>query len=191
MEYRILTKRKSGEESFVGTNQTLLDYWQWAHSDIASNAERGKLAEFIVKCAVGASSPCRTEWDAVDIISPEGVKIEVKSSAYLQTWKCSKLSNIQFDIAQKKSWNSESNQYFETIGRNSDVYVFCLFSCQDPSIADPLNLSQWDFYVLSTNVLDERIPKQKTIGLASLVRLGAKQVSYPELAAAIKDATIK
>lgn len=189
MEYRILTKRKSGEESFVGTNQTLLDYWRWAHSDIASNSERGKLAEFIVKCAVGASSPCRVEWDAVDIIAPDGTRIEVKSSAYLQTWKCPKLSNIQFDIAPKKSWDSENNQYYETIGRNSDVYVFCLFSCQDPDIADPLNLSQWDFYILSTKVLDERIPKQKTIGLSSLIRIGAKQVSYSELAATIKEVT--
>lgn len=191
MEYRILTKRKNGEEPFLGINQTLLDYWQWAHSDIASNAERGKLAEYIVKCAVDASSPCRIEWDAVDIISPEGVKIEVKSSAYLQSWKCSKLSTIQFDVAPKKSWDSETNQYSETIGRNSDVYVFCLFSCQDPSFANPLDLSQWDFYVLSTNVLNERIPKQKTIGLTSLVRLGAEKVSYFELATTINAAAAK
>ena len=187
MEYRILTNRKSGEESFVGTNQTLLDYWRWAHSDIASNSERGKLAEYIVKCAVGASSPCRIEWDAVDVIAPDNTRIEVKSSAYLQTWKCSKLSKIQFDIAPKKSWDSESNQYFQSIGRNSDVYVFCLFSCQNPSVANPINLSQWEFYVLRTNVLNEKIPNQKTIGLASLVRLGAKRVSYSELRAAINE----
>ena len=187
MEYRILTNRKSGEECFVGTKQTLLDYWRWAHSDIASNSERGKLAEYIVKCAVGASSPCRIEWDAVDVIAPDGTRIEVKSSAYLQTWKCSKLSKIQFDIAPKKSWDSESNQYFQSIGRNSDVYVFCLFSCKNPSIANPMNLSQWEFYVLRTNVLNEKIPNQKTIGLASLVRLGAKRVSYSELSAAIKE----
>ena len=187
MEYRILTNRKSGEESFVGTNQTLLDYWRWAHSDIASNSERGKLAEYIVKCAVGASSPCRIEWDAVDVIAPDNTRIEVKSSAYLQTWKCSKLSKIQFDIAPKKSWDSESNQYFQSIGRNSDVYVFCLFSCKNPSIANPMNLSQWEFYVLRTNVLNEKIPNQKTIGLASLVRLGAKRVSYSELSDAIKE----
>lgn len=187
MEYRILTNRKSGAESFVGISQTLLDYWRWAHSDIASNSERGKLAEFIVKCAVGASSPCRIEWDAVDVIAPDGTRIEVKSSAYLQTWKCSKLSKIQFDIAPKKSWDSESNQYFQSIGRNSDVYVFCLFSCQNPSVANPINLSQWEFYVLRTNVLNEKIPNQKTIGLASLVRLGAKRVSYSELRAAINE----
>ena len=101
MEYRILTNRKSGAESFVGISQTLLDYWRWAHSDIASNSERGKLAEFIVKCAVGASSPCRIEWDAVDVIAPDGTRIEVKSSAYLQTWKCSKLSKATPHKCQK------------------------------------------------------------------------------------------
>ena len=111
MEYQVITCRKNGSEPFIGMNQTLLDYWQWSHSDIASNAERGKLAEYIVKCAVDAPSPCRIEWDAVDVISKDGIKIEVKSSAYLQTWKCDKLSTIQFDIAPKKSWDSETNTY--------------------------------------------------------------------------------
>ena len=178
MEYRIQTNQKSGSEAIIGTEQTLLDYWRWAHSDIASNSERGKLAEFIVKCSVNAPSPYRVEWDAVDVIAPDGIRIEVKSSAYLQTWKCHKLSNIQFDIAPKKSWDSESNLYYETIGRNSDVYVFCLFACKNPNIANPLDLNQWEFYILSTQVLNEQIPYQKTITLHSLLKLGAVKTDY-------------
>ena len=181
MVYRIQTEPKSGNEPFKGMNHSLLDYWQWAHSDIASNSERGKLAEYIVKCAVNSPSLCRTEWDAVDVISGDGLRIEVKSSAYLQTWKCSKLSHIQFDIAPKKSWDSETNTYYETVGRNSDVYVFCLFACTDPAIANPLDLNQWEFYVLNTKILDEKIPKQKTITLNSLLKLGASKTNYEEL----------
>lgn len=186
MEYRIPTTRKNGTESFIGTNHTILDYWRWAHSDIASNAERGKLAEFIVKCAVNAQSSCRIEWDAVDVVSPKGIRIEVKSSAYLQTWKCNKLSAIQFDIAPKKSWNSETNLYSDTIGRHSDVYVFCLFACMDPQIANPIDLSQWEFFIISTKELDQKVPRQKTITLTSLVKLGAQKVSYSEIANGIQ-----
>ena len=181
MAYRIKTTPKNGSEQFVGLNNNLLDYWRWAHSDIASNAERGKLAEYIVKCAVRATSECRIEWDAVDVISPLGKRIEVKSSAYLQTWSCNKLSSIQFDIAPKLSWDSETNKYYNTIGRNSDYYVFCLFSCKDPSLANPLDLTQWEFYILETKILDEKIPSQKTITLGSLKKLGAIQVTYSEI----------
>ena len=187
MEYRIKTEPRSGSEHFLGLDQTLLDYWRWAHADIASNAERGKLAEFIVKCAVASSSPCRIEWDAVDVIAPDGTKIEVKSPAYLQTWKCTKLSKIQFDIAPKKSWDSETNQYYAEIGRNSDVYVFCLFACKDPAVANPLDMTQWEFYILDTKTLNDFVPTQKTISLGSLIRLGAKSVPYPEIAPAIKS----
>ena len=187
MEYYVEAHPKTGAEPFIGINKTLIDYWQWAHSDIVSNSERGKLAEYFLKCAVNSSAPLRTEWDAVDILTPDGVRIEVKSSAYLQAWKCAKLSKIQFDIAPKKSWDSKTNTYFETVGRNSDVYVFCLFSCQDPHIANPMDIGQWKFYILPTAVLNEKIPTQKTIGLSSLLKLGAKEVIFNDIAHTIKN----
>lgn len=188
MNYQITTKVKTGGERFIGTNRSLLDYWQWAHSDIASNSERGKLAEFIVSCAVNAPSPYRIEWDAVDVVSEDGIRIEVKSSAYLQSWKCNKLSKIQFDIAPKKSWDSKNNRYYETMGRNSDVYVFCLFACQNPSVANPLDLDQWEFFVLSTKVLNDSIPMQKTISMRSLLKLGAVKTNFHGLSSIIHKA---
>ena len=187
MEYYVEAHPKTGDEPFTGISKTLIDYWQWAHSDIVSNSERGKLAEFLVKCAVNSPDPLRTEWDAVDIVTPNGVRIEAKSSAYLQAWKCEKLSKIQFDIAPKKSWDSKTNTYYETVGRNSDVYVFCLFSCQNPQIANPMDVGQWKFYILPTAVLNEKIPAQKTIGLSSLLKLGAKEVMFNDIETTIKN----
>ena len=181
-------QKKSGMERFTGMNHTLLDFWSWAHSYIASNAERGKLAEYIVGCALQSHSPYRVEWDAVDIVSAEGIKVEVKSSAYLQTWKQRKLSTIQFDIAPKNAWDSESNLYSDTKRRSADVYVFCLFACKEAALANPLDLNQWEFYVLSTKVLDAQIPFQKSIGLASLQNLGAEKVSFQHLHSAVLSA---
>lgn len=185
---RIRIEKKSGQESFHGLDGILLDYWAWAHSDIASNAERGKLAEYLVARAVKSQAPCRIEWDAVDVISEEGIKIEVKSSAYLQTWKQTKLSAIQFDIAPKNAWDSETNLFNEEKCRTADVYVFCLFACTEAAKANPIDLTQWEFYVLSTTVLNERVPKQKTIGLKPLLALGAEKVEYARLYEVVRKA---
>ena len=187
MALRIQAHKKNGRESFTGMDKTILDYWSWAHSDIASNSERGKLAEFIVKTAVGSTSPYRVEWDAVDVVSPEGIRIEVKASAYLQSWNCSKLSRIQFDISPRKSWDSETNLYYASVGRNSDCYVFCLFACKDPAVANPMNMEQWEFYILPTGILDKNLPNQKTITLGSLKKLGAVLSDFKNIKHTILD----
>ena len=186
---RIKVTSKTGQELFLGMPHSLLEYWAWAHSDIVSNSERGILAEYLVRCAVHAPSPCRIEWDAVDVISPEGIRIEVKSSAYLQTWKQEKLSRIQFDIAPKNAWDSVENSYASQRIRSADVYVFCLFNSKDPDTANPMDLAQWEFYVLATSVLNELVPKQKSISLTSLQKLGAKKVSFEVLYTAIRLAS--
>lgn len=186
---RIKVTSKTGQELFLGMPHSLLEYWAWAHSDIVSNSERGILAEYLVRCAVHAPSPCRIEWDAVDVISPEGIRIEVKSSAYLQTWKQEKLSRIQFDIAPKNAWDSVENSYASQRIRSADVYVFCLFNSKDPDTANPMDLAQWEFYVLATSVLNDLVPKQKSISLTSLQKLGAKKVSFEVLYTAIRLAS--
>ncbi|WP_181306430.1 hypothetical protein [Rufibacter sp. XAAS-G3-1] len=166
---------KSGQETFTYNNQklnfNLLDFWSWSQSDLLSNSLRGVLAEFIVKQDVGLSKDCRVEWDACDLVTESGLKIEVKSSAYLQSWKQSGLSKICFDIAPTFGWDYALNQYSEICGRQSDFYVFCLLHHQDKSTVDPANLDQWTFYVLPTRILNEQKIDQKSITLGALLKL--------------------
>ncbi len=49
-----------------------------------------------------------------------------------------------------------------------------------------MDLSQWTFYVLSTKVLNEKKPTQKTIGLNSLLKLNPVKCAYCELKEAVK-----
>lgn len=86
-------------------------FWQWAYSDHLSNANRGVLAEYIVGMAVGATEKPRVEWDKYDLVTPGGVSIEVKSSAYLQSWNNPKPSTIVFDIAPRTWWDAATNTY--------------------------------------------------------------------------------
>ena len=146
--------KKSGLEVFRVDGrplpENLLSFWQWSSSDLVGNALRGVLAEYIVATAVGCNRGLRTEWDAFDMVTPDGIKIEVKSAAYIQSWTQAKLSAIQFGIRPTQSLEAGTNQYSKKIERQSDVYVFCVLTQQDQDAIDPLNLDQWDFYVIST-----------------------------------------
>ena len=70
--------------------------------------------------------------------------------------------------------------------RKSDVYIFCVLAHKDMATVNPLDLSQWDFYILETKVLNKELGEQKTITLSSLKRLEPKQVKYDGIAKAIK-----
>jgi len=179
-------RRRHGNEQFIGMDTDLLEFWEWAHSDIMSNTERGRLAEFIVSKAVGSTSDHRIEWDIYDVKTPDGITIEVKTSAYLQTWRQTKFSSILFDIAPKREWYDGINQYSNIPKRPAKVYVFCLFASKNGLTANPMNLSQWEFYVLSTKMLDQCMPLQKTISLKSLLKLGAHKVDFDALASSIR-----
>jgi len=52
---------------------------------------------------------------------------------------------------------------------------------------DLLDVSQWDFYILPTAALEREAKEQKTIGLASLERLGARKVSFGQIHDTIRD----
>ena len=64
----------------------MLGFSQWAYSDVSSNASRGILAEYIVASALGIAAATRREWDAYDLETQDGVKLEIKSASYLQSW---------------------------------------------------------------------------------------------------------
>ncbi|RJS50179.1 hypothetical protein [Bacillus sp. PK3_68] len=158
--------KKTGEERFLlsntETNMRLLEFGQWNQSDLLSNALRGKLAEFIVARAVNATTKMRIEWDMFDLITPDGIKIEVKSAAYVQSWQQAKNSAISFGIAPAKEWQASTNTYATEIKRSADVYVFCLLNEQDRSVVNPLNLDQWGFFFsqLSRLIKKKEIKRQ-------------------------------
>lgn len=167
-------------------NFDLLSFWQWSSSEILGNALRGVLAEYIVAKDINCPYEIRKEWDAYDLLTPEGWKIEVKSASYIQSWAQTKLSTISFGIQPTTVWQN-NNVRSEIAKRQADVYVFCLLAHKDQNTIDPLNLSQWEFYVLPTSVLNENVGAQKSITLSSLLRLEAKKCSFGKIKDEIKN----
>ena len=80
----------------------LADFWAWMGSDLLHNAFRGQLAEFLVFRALGCKADTRPGWGEYDLLTPEGVPVEVKSAAYLQSWEQVRPSTIQFSIRPAK-----------------------------------------------------------------------------------------
>lgn len=78
-------------------------------------------------------------------------------------------------------WDADTNEYSTERKRQADVYVFALLSHRDKATLDPLNVAQWEFYVLPAHVLDTHVPQQKTISLATLSRLGAISTKFGEI----------
>lgn len=122
---------KSGKESFKSNIQplphTLLDFYRWAYSDLLNNTTRGILAEYIVGTAIGLKKDAiREEWADYDLLTEDGIKIEVKSSAYIQSWAQKKYSTISFSIAPTTSWDAESN----TFGHDKNAMrIYMSFVC--------------------------------------------------------------
>lgn len=196
MEYpEIISDTLKGYEGITDLNgnniATVLDFWRWAHSDLVANAERGIFAEFIVSRALGIQSSHRVEWDSYDLQTSDGIKIEVKSSGYIQTWNQKRLSSLQFGIQPTKKWNRQKNIYEKEKIRQSDIYVFCVHKHKEQETVNPLDLSQWDFYVLPTYILNEKVNKQKTITISSLLKLGAQKCRYEQLKSVVNNLSKK
>lgn len=192
LKRHLIAKKKTGDEKITTesgkTIGTISSYWQWTHSDIIENTERGIFAEYLVACALGVSDNVRTNFDAYDLKTKDNITIEVKSSAYIQSWPQDKLSTILFSIRPTKAWNPETNSYDAKSKRQSLVYVFCVlnYKSKDDGL-NPLDTKQWDFYVLPTKILNKESPVQKNITLSRLLKLGAVQCRFENLAETISN----
>ncbi len=157
------------------------DFWAWAYGDLLSNTTRPILAEFLVGQALGCLEPgaTRVEWDAWDL-TWQGHGIEVKSAGRLQTWHkpSDGPSPIKFDIAPR----------IAEPGRPASVYVFCVHAASERATADPLDTTQWDFYVVGTSTIERELADQKTMTLSILRnRLGAEIVQWGQLRTAVAE----
>lgn len=176
-------QKKTGQEEIIGDpkNRHLVDFWQWAYSDLVGNTERGSVAEYLVALACGVDASTRISWDSYDLLLDNKIKIEVKSSGYLQTWKQRNYSKPVFNIPKTLAWDGIENVYDNEKKRQAGIYVFALLAHKDQETLNPLDTRQWEFYILSTKVLDEKVGDGKQISLDKLLILGAIKSDYGNL----------
>lgn len=189
---RMSVHRKTGTEPFRNGNDTLgfdvQSFWRWSASDLMSNVTRGVLAEYIVARATDASPDgVRDEWAAHDLTTPQGIKIEVKSAAFIQSWYQRQLSTITFGVPKTLAWDADTNLQAKVPQRQADVYILALLDHLDQATINPLDIGQWQFFVLPTAILDQRQRSQHSITLPSLRKL-TDPVAFSDLAGAVASA---
>jgi hypothetical protein len=170
----------TGSESFVGVDASVTDFWRFALSDLRMNNARGYLAEFLVARAIGLSEVRRIEWDAYDLLVDGWIRVEVKSSAYLQLWPQWRLSRIEFSGLRGTRYDPRHGD--DPGGRqfNAHVYVFGVQTATEHDVYDPLDINQWEFYVLSKSDLEEGRIGQ-SLGLKTLEGLSDGSTPLAEL----------
>ena len=181
---KINAEKKNGTEKFQIESQTLdfdlSEFWSWNQSDLIENRTRGILAEFIVKKALKIKSDKRVEWDNFDLITNKGSRLEIKSAAFIQSWEQEEYSNITFGISPTVG-TTDNPEYDGVKRRWADFYIFCLLNNKDQGTINPLDLSQWTFFVLRTEILNKHKPEQKTIGLNPLLELKPIECGFSDL----------
>ncbi len=180
--------RKTDEERFLAEgkllNFRLLDFWQWMGSDLVGNTFRGVVAEYLVARALGVAEGIRPEWHPFDVRSVDGVEIEVKSCAYLQSWQQLRPSAVSFGIRPTLAWDPATNKFASESRRQAKVYVFALLKHLEKATLNPMDVAQWQFYVLAA----ERLPGCKQLSLRTLEALDPILATYEELPSAVRRA---
>lgn len=155
-------------------NAKMLDFWQWAFSDLRMNDVRGVFGEWLVAKLLNIQLFVRDSWGACDLETQDGVKIEVKTSAYLQAWRQKGTSSIVFRGLKGQQWDS-IERYAGVATYNADIYVFCVQIEKDEEKWNALNLDQWRFYVVPKEYLETR--NCKTISLSTLSNIASEMTA--------------
>lgn len=163
---------------------SVLDFWRYCYGNLAGQSP--VIAEFLVAKGLGIDKAENvTLWTAYDM-SYRGMRIEVKSTEYVHAWNKTRVSNARsFSIAPSNNeyWGSKSER---KLSRQNDLYVFCLNTNQAVQRPRPLNLEDWDFYVIETSRINAYTetngnPNQKQIALGIVKRLAKNAVKWDKL----------
>lgn len=174
----------TGKEEFVldgkSIGMTLLDFWKFQYSNIYNLQEY--LAEFFVAKALGKGEADNDEYWTLYDISYRGKRIEVKETAYYHSWnEEGKISKQRVFGITKANSNYEDETSENRYERQNDIYVFCLNKGETKETSYPLNLDNWEFYIVPTDVINAECKDNKTISLGRIQSLGFMPKRYDEI----------
>lgn len=160
---------------------SMLDFWKFQFSQIYDI--QGDIAEFIVAKALNKTEADNKDlWTLYDI-SYRNKRIEVKETSYYHAWQTddepkSKARTFGITKANSSYENPDEENRYE---RQNDIYVFCLNTGYTKSESYPLNLNNWEFYIVPTQVINEKCGNNKTISLSKIKKLGFNATKYDSI----------
>ena len=177
MDYRL-----TGKEHFTldgkNTEMDIIDFWRWHFCERFDLQE--KFAEYIVAKALGLSKADNVGvWTLFDILY-RNTRIEIKETSYMHAWQTDeeKKSDARtFGITKAYSRYKDKESKYE---RQNDIYVFCLNTGKTRAESDPLVLEHWEFYIVPTDIINEKCGDAKSVNLSRLRKL-AEPVGYGDI----------
>ena len=175
----------TGNEKFLFDGEALdfsfLDFWSFNYSNIYNL--HGEIAEFVVAKALNVNETQNSAYWALWDITYRDKKIEVKATAYFHLWNSDgKVSNQRtFSIAMANGSYDTPKSGNKDFCRQNDIYVFCLNTGETKEKANPLNLNNWEFYIVPTSVINDKCGNNKTISLGRIRNLGFSAKRYDEI----------
>ena len=157
----------------------MLEFWQSKYSNIYNMQE--VIAEFLVEKALGIDKAQNTDyWTLYDILY-RNYRIEIKQTSYYHSWNKDGIVSKyrRFGITQANS-NYEEKNCENKLERQNDIYVFCLNTGNTKEESNPMNLNNWEFYIIPTSTINEICGNNKTITLNKVKKLTQK-VSYDKI----------
>ena len=166
-------------------------FWSWFRPGLAENWMRGVVGEYWVAKALELTDEIRRGWKSWDLETDNGIRIEVKTTGYRQSWHkpSDKTATPKFTVPKVRVKADENRDLMPGRYRPAHVYVFCFHKERDTVKLDPLDTSQWEFFVVPTKVLDENVDpniKSPSINMRFLGELCVAPVKF----AALKDAIL-
>jgi len=181
-----LARKLTSDERLIGCDASIGEFWAWAYSDVLSNQNRAVFAEFIVGRALGVTGGTRREWDYVDHEYNDKT-IEVRATGFTQRWSDKTTRSPRFKIRKSKGWRAASNEYALETVRSAHCYVFCVYAETGRSRVNVLDLSKWEFLVISKTKLNAIFGDQKTVALR-VIRKYCEETDFKGLKATVDAA---
>ena len=135
------------------TDLSLLELWQWKFSDIYDLQD--VIAEYIVEKALGMKESFNVGYWTLYDIEYRGKRIEIKETGYYHSWQKEgdKISEQRtFSITKAYSNYKDNSSTYE---RQNDIYVFCLNIGRTREESNPMELNNWEFYIVPTKKINE------------------------------------
>lgn len=166
----IIIDKKSGRENFTYDNKilpyTLKDFWSFQYSNLISSKIRDDISKFIVAKALNITDRKFEYFDGHDLTSKEGIPINVRSASYITLEEEETTKEISFNIGKK---------------RQGFIYVFCVLSHRTKEDLNPLNINQWEFYIMAKSNLEKIVGDDEKITLKKLILNNAIESEYENL----------
>ena len=162
------------------------EFWIWFRNSLDEGWMRGVVGEYWVAKALGLIDEPREAWKKWDLETPNGIKVEVKASGYLHrsSGKIRRVSRPRFQVPNVHVKQQPEKGLPAGFYRPADVYVFCLNTQGVEEDLEQLEVSQWEFYVLATQVLNDYVNpelKNPSIDLTFLHEHACNPVSFEDL----------